>query len=151
MANININDAKAWTEPTKVGDNFDTLDADLEAQVSQIILGQLGQRFSIVGWLAPESTPKLVKTIIAMYYVSYLYDKTYSTDDNASAYAVILRNQADLNLAGLISGNIDLPEVPESTGFDTPSFYPNDASSMQDPTYEDPSLGPASFSMGRTF
>jgi hypothetical protein len=111
----------------------------------------LSQRFSTVGWFDNTNTPKLVKTIIAMYYVSYVYDKTYSTDDELSQYAILLRQQAEFNLQGLISGNIDLPEVPDDIDFNGPSFYPNDASSALQPTLEDSSLGPAKFSMGTTW
>lgn len=150
---ITHDEAIAWTEPTKVGANFETIDNDLEAQISSIILARLGARFDTDDWVNVPTTPKLVRTIIAMYYVSYVYDKTYSTDDELSQYAILLRQQADFNIEGLIAGNIDLPEVPEdeTPPFGSPSFYPTDASSLQEPTAEDKSLGPAAFSMGTVF
>jgi hypothetical protein len=149
---ITLADAKAWTELTKVGANFTSIDADLESQVSSQIIARLSQRFSTVSWIDNTLTPLLVKTIIAMYYVSYVYDKTYSTDvPDLAAYAILLRQQAEFNLTGLLAGNIDLPEVPGDTDFNGPSFYPNDASSALEPTCEDSSLGPAKFSMGTTW
>lgn len=151
MPHIALSDALAWTEPTKVGDNFDALDDALETQVSTIIFARLAKRFSTVGWTTPELTPKLVKTIVAMYYVSFVYDKTYSTDDDLSAYAVLLRSMADLNIAALLEGSVDLPEQPDGGSISGPVFYPNDFSSAQEATAEDSSLGPAAFSMGRVF
>jgi hypothetical protein len=151
MAHIDVDDAKAWTEDTKVGVEFDELDDELEAQVSEIVISRLSSRFTTSAWVGESTTPSLIKTLIAMYYVSFVYDKVYSTDDDLSAYAVLLRQQADLNIAALLAGNIDLPEEPTNTGFGSPEFYPNDLSSSQDPTYEDSSLGPAAFSMGTVF
>lgn len=153
MANISLDDAKAWTEDTKLGVEFNSLDADLEKQVSNIVISRLSARFTTSGWIAAGLTPKLVKTIIAMYYVSFVYDKTYSTDDEASAYAEILRRQADLNIEALLAGTISLPDDENNTDtlFSTPAFYPTDLSSAQSPTFEDSSLGPAAFSMGTVF
>jgi hypothetical protein len=153
MAHITLEEAKAWTEETKVGANFTEINEDLEEQVAEIVLSMLSRRFptEVIIWTDETTTPDLVRTIIAMYYVSFLYDKTYSTDDDLSAYAVLLRGLADANIEALLGGMIDLDEVPTNTGFGNPVFYPNDISSASTPTVEDPSLGPAAFSMGRVF
>lgn len=153
MSHIDVTDVKAWTEDTKVGVEFGELDDDLEAQVSQIVISRLSARFTTSAWTGENSTPKLIKTLIAMYYTSFTYDRVYSTDDELSAYAELLRRQADLNIDALLAGTINLPddENNDDTTFTNPSFYPTDLSSSQDPTYEDSSLGPAAFSMGTVF
>lgn len=153
MALITLTDAKAWTESTKVGDEFNSLDADLERQVRALVLARLAARFDITAWVDSTSTPRLVRTIVAMYYVSFLYDRVYSTDDELNAYAELLRRLADQNIDALVAGLIDLDDDPnnDDVTFGNPAFYPNDASSALSPTFEDSSLGPASFSMGTVF
>src|SRR5688500_1621113 len=110
MSHIDVTDAKAWTEDTKVGVEFDELDDDLEAQVSRLVISRLSSRLTTSAWTGENSTPKLVKTLIAMYYASFVYDKVYSTDDELSAYAELLRRQADLNIEALLAGTITLPD-----------------------------------------
>lgn len=147
MAHISIEDALAWTEPSKQGPSFTEIDEDLDRQVADIVISRLSARFDTIAWVGEDVTPELVKTLIAMYYVSFVYDKMYSTDDSRSSYGELLRATADRNIQGLIDGNIDLPgEGDETYGF--PVGYPNDISSAMRPTPEDPSLGPAKFSMG---
>jgi hypothetical protein len=62
----------------------------------------------------------------------------------------MLKENAGMLIQGLIDGTIEIPGVPP-TSSPNPSFYPNDASSALEPTLEDPSLGPARFSMGKVF
>ncbi len=153
MAHITVTDAKAWTEDTKLGVEFNTLDVELEKQVSQIVISRLSARFTTSAWVVSATTPALVKTLIAMYYTSFIYDRVYSTDDELSEYAALLRRQADLNIEALLAGNIDLEDddANADTTYSNPAFYPTDASSALAPTTDDPSLGPAVFSMGTVF
>lgn len=152
MAYVTLAAAKSWTETTKVGDSFSTLNSDLEKQVSALVLGRLRDKYNATSWTDDQNTPKLILTIMAMYYVSFMYDKTYSTDDDLSAYAVLLRSIADNNIAGLLDGTIDLDDDDsiKDPGSDL-AFYPNDSSSALEPTSFDSSLGDAKFSMGSDF
>lgn len=152
MAHISLTEAKAWTESTKVGNNFDALDTSLEDQISAQIIERLASRFTTTAtWLTTTTTPKLVRTIISMYYVAWIYDRQYSTDEDTSAYAALLRTMADANIEGLLSGVINLPEIPSADVFGEPVFFPNDLSSSLEATVDFPNDGPPSFTMGRVF
>jgi hypothetical protein len=151
MARIEVEEAQAWVEGTKLG--IIDFDANLLDQVETQVLGRIGTQFNTSTWVSPETTPKMVRTIIAMFYVAWFYDRQYSEEQEAgNDYAALLRAQAEGLLAGVLDNSIDLPEVPGDGGTsDGPSFYPTDASSALEPTYDDPSLGPAAFSMGTKF
>jgi hypothetical protein len=148
MANISVADAQAWAELTKL--TLSALDADLEAQVSTQVLSRIAQAYDVSGWTTTSNTPKLVKNIIAMTYVSWLYSRQYSEDETGSnEYAIRLLAYAETLILGIISGANDLDETPEQVGPTTvPLFYPTDASSALEPSTDDPSLGPAKFTMG---
>lgn len=148
MSHISLANATAWTETTKVGANFTSLDATLESQISTQIIQKLAARFDTTLWIDATVTPALVQSIIAMYYVAWVYDRQYSTDENISAYAALLRSQADINIEGLLSGAIDLPEDPAGDAFGYPSFFPTDASSANEPSAAFPNDGPPVFTMG---
>jgi hypothetical protein len=151
MANISTADAQAWAELTKL--TVSTLDADLETQIATQVLSRIAQAYDVSGWTNSTNTPKLVKNIIAMMYVSWLYSKTYSEDETGSnEYAIRLLAYAETLILGIISGANDLDETPEQVGpTTTPSYYPTDASSALEPTSDDPSLGPAKFTMGNVW
>lgn len=150
MANIELADAQAWIEPTKL--TLSALDVQLEAQVTTQIYSRLLGTFETTSWNTPATTPAIVRSIIAMYYVAWVYDRAYSDDAEANAYAQLLRQYADANIAGLIAGTIELVELPDANvGVSSPSFFPNDASSARQPTPENPSDGPPSFTMGTIF
>jgi hypothetical protein len=149
MALIELTDAQAWVEDTKLG--IDAFDESLLAQVEAQLLGRLSAGFDLSTWVGPGTTPDLVKSAIAMTYASWLYNKHYSEDqENLNDYAVWLLGQANAIMTGLIDGSITVPGV-EAPTVGAPSFYPNDSSSALAPTWEDPSLGGASFSMGQRF
>lgn len=147
---ISIDDAQAWIEPTKL--TLSTLDTNLEAQVSALVLSRLLGTFDTASWVNDSTTPGIVRTIIAMHYVAWLYDKYYSDDAEDNAYAALLRRYADANIAGLVAGNIELIELPDANeGVSSPVFFPNDLSSAQEPTDTNPSDGGPAFTMGRVF
>jgi hypothetical protein len=149
MARINAADAQAWAEATKLP--FASLDPGLIAQIEAQLIGKFSTAFDTSTWVDTTNTPELVKSVIAMTYVSWYYNRTYSEDqENLNDYAVWLLGQANALMMGIIDGSIILPGVVvPSVG--TPAFYPNDASSALCPTFEDPSLGDSSFSMGQRF
>lgn len=148
MAHTTIQKVNAWSESTKL--NQTALDPNLESQVSDMVLGQLGEQFDVSGWSDENSTPSIVQDAISMMYTGYYYLRTYSEDEPSSNYGTFLLQQANTLITGMLSGAITVPGTdPETIG--TPAFYPNDASSSQCPTSDDPSLGPSHFSMGQVF
>lgn len=151
MANIALEEANAWLEPTKL--TLPDLDPALEQQVAAQILSRLDTIFDISTWVDENTTPTLVRTIIAMEYVAWTYDKTYSDDAEANAYAALLRQHAEMNLEGILSGAVQLEEVDPNPALSlgTASFFPNDASSANPPTSDFPSDGGPSFLMGSVF
>jgi hypothetical protein len=150
MAHITVADAQAWAQPTKL-DLDNVLDGDLEGQVSTQILARVATAYDTSSWLTTATTPALVKSIIAMYYIAWLYERLYSDDNtDENAYAVKLMQWAEDLLTNIISGVTPIGVVPANDQ-SSPAFYPTDVSSASEPTEDDPSLGPASFSMGQVF
>jgi hypothetical protein len=150
MAHITKEQAQAWAEGTKL--TITALDQELESQLADEVVTQLfSAGIDTSTWLTAATTPSLVRTIIAKLYVAWVYDRAYSEDiEEGSNYAVRLKENAAALIAGLVAGDLVLPEQPTEVAGE-PIFYPNDASSSQAATSEDPSLGPAAFSMGMRF
>jgi hypothetical protein len=149
MAHIMPEEARAWAEGSKL--SVTALDIDLESQISEEVLRRLDSGFDVTGWTSETTTPNLVRVIIAKMYIAWLYDRQYSEDIEAgSNYADRLKANAELLMAGLLDGTIELPGVDAGTS-GTAVFYPTDASSALEPTSDDLSLGPAAFSMGMRF
>lgn len=145
MSHISVEDAQAWSEPTKL-DLGSSLDWELEEQIASQVLGKVAQAFDTSSWLDRPTTPTVVRSIIAMYYTAWYYDRTFSSDNEANVYAEKLRAAADAYLQNILEGLTPIDGVVTSTG--SPVFYPTDASSAMEPTVDDPSLGPPKFSMG---
>ena len=149
MARITPNEAQAWGEQTKL--NLSTLDTYLLASIEEEVLTRIQPVYDTVGWVDPSTTPRLVRVIIAKMYVSWFYDRQYSENQSeGNDYAAMLRQNAEMLIVGITDGTIEIPGEP-SSAIQQPSFYPNDASSALSPTFDDPSLGPAKFSMGGIF
>ena len=147
-AHISVGEAQAWAEGTKL--TISSLDTALEEHLAEEVLRRLDSPFDVSTWVDSTTTPKLVRTIISKLYVAWLYDRQYSEDiETGSNYADRLKENAEVLLQGLIAGTIELPGVADVAG--SPTYYPTDASSAQVPTLDDPSLGPAAFSMGMRF
>jgi hypothetical protein len=147
VSRILVTDAQGWVEGTKL--TITSLDTNLLHQIEDEILGRLSS-FDSSGWTDNTNTPSLVKVIIAKLYVAWLYDRQYSEDiEGGNNYADRLKQNAELLMQGLLDGTIELPGTADTSS--APIFYPTDASSAQDPTFDDPSLGPAAFSMGMRF
>lgn len=123
------------------------LDAALEDAVSTVVLARLAQSFTVATWVSPNTTPKLVRKIIAMKYACRAYARQYSEDPGENDYALRLCADADLLLDAIANGTLVLVEVP-GTDVGGIVFYPTDSSSALEATHDDPSLGPAAFTMG---
>jgi hypothetical protein len=152
MARITIDEAQAWSEDSKV--EIAELDAELLNQVETQVLASLANSaYDTSTWVSAATTPSLVRSIIAMMYTAWWYDKHYAEDSGeANAYSTLLRLTAQANVTGILDGTFVLiGETPTGTGADQPSFYPNDTSSAADPSWGDTSAGDAHFSMGSRF
>lgn len=149
MTVITVEDVRGWVETTKL--NIETLDLNFLPQLETELFARLGTVYSTTGWVDPASTPLLVRVIVAKYYAAWTYDRYYSENQSQSnEYADKIRMNADMLMGGLIDGTIELPGVTP-VSVPNPAFYPNDASSAMEPTVDDPSLGPARFSLGKLF
>jgi hypothetical protein len=154
MAHITAQEAQQWLESTKL--SVTSLDSELETSASTSVLAQLAAQIDVSSWADQSSTPEMVMQIISMYYVSMYIDRTYSGSSvSLSQYAQLLRQRADLLIAGILTGSYILTDDPGAqVDADAPVFYPTDASSAmcpEDTDYTDFSVGPAKFSMGTVF
>ena len=144
-------EANAWADHVKL--SVTSVDSELEAAQAVEVLSRIGTVYAVSGWTDPLTTPSLVRKIIAMKYVGWLFQRTYSEDAPISDYGLLLIAQAENLIDGIIAGTLALPGSTTVDGQITgsPAFYPNDASSALTPTSEDRSLGPNSFSMGQVW
>jgi hypothetical protein len=155
MAHISTDEAKAWIEQTKLEGltvPF-SVDTALENQVSVQVLAQLQGVYDTSTWINDSTTPELVRSIISMFYCSWYYDRAYGDDDaGAASYSRRLRENAEALLAAIVSGTLDLPlDTTTPLGVGQPGFFPNDASSANCPTSDNPSDGGPAFLMGVLF
>lgn len=150
MARVTQREIQSWLELTKL--NLAALNTDLLVQLEEEILVQLSTVYDTSTWTDEATTPRIVRVIIAKTYASIHIDKVYSENqDEGNDYAARLMANANMLLAGLVSGLFEIPEVPTPENPGTASFYPTDASSALEPTTDNPSLGPARFSLGKVF
>lgn len=145
MARVTVEEVRAWGERTKL--NIDVLDGYMLDQIETEILQRLQIQIDTSTWIDPATTPPLIHTIISRKYFAAVYFKAYSEDDGTTenTYANKLDASAEMLMAGILDGSIIVEGV--TTDVTTISFYPTDASSAMKPTFDDPSLGPAFFSM----
>lgn len=150
MARVALSEVQAWLEPAKL--TLSTLDTELLSQLEEEVLVQLAPQYNVGSWTTPESTPKIVRVIIAKTYASFTIDRAYSENqDGGNDYAARLMANANMLLTGLTGGSIDIPDVPATNSSSSPSFFPTDASSAQLPTSDNPEFGGPYFSLGRVF
>lgn len=150
MPRITLPAAQAWAERTKL--RIDALDIALLTQIEAEVLARIGAAYDISTWTDEVTTPELVQVAIAKKYISWVVRRAYSESipDEDATYALLLDTNSEVIIIGLIDGSIDVPGLPPATT-SSPVFYPSDNSSAMTPTRDDPSLGPAKFSMGMVF
>lgn len=152
MARITQEQVNAWTEKTKFRVTITGTDEDLLTQLEEEVLVRIAVAYETAGWTNSTNTPLIVQVAIAKLFVAWAYRKAYSEslEDEDAVYAAKLELNAETIISAIANGDIEIPgETP--VGGSTPSFYPTDASSAMEPTHDDPSLGPARFSMGAVF
>jgi len=149
MARISVAEAQAWGESSKL--KITSLDASLLAHVEAMVLAEIGRAYDPLLiqalWVNDATTPQIVRTLIAMRYVSLYYDRQYSEDEGRNPWGRRLENMAKSLSEAIQTGAVDIPEITGVTGIArSPRFYPNDASSAEaGATEEDPSAGPPLF------
>lgn len=149
MALISLEDVRAWVESTKISPA--ALDLDHLDQIEGEILARINSVYDVSLWTTRATTPKLIQVIIAKTYAGWLYDKYYSENQGQpNQYARLVKQNAETLIKGITDGTIELPGEP-ALNSQGASFYPTDASSAMEPTFDDMSLGPAKFSLGRIF
>lgn len=149
MTVITVQEVRGWVETTKLP--ITALDLNFLPQLEAEVFARLGPVYDTTTWLGPDTTPMIVRVIVTKLYAAWIYDRAYSENQGVlNDYATMLRSNAEMLLTGLIDGTIEIPGTTPISNPD-PSFYPTDASSALDPTVDDPSLGPARFSMGKVF
>jgi len=161
MAHITVANVSAWVDGNKITVPV-ALDANLEQSVSDQVISAAANSWTTTSWVDQNTTPKLVKDAIAMLYTGWYIQRVYSEDADANAYAMLLITQGNALMASIAAGTTQLTDADPTTslGADTPSFYPNDASSAAGPDATNPanpvpvntsdtSLGGPVFSMGQ--
>lgn len=119
-------EVQQWLETTKL--DVPSVDTELELTARTMVFGKVGQSYDTTTWVDPASTPRLIRSAVAMLVAAWTYARAYSEDDSStSGYAKWLESKA-LDLADSItSGTSDLSEVagdPVSSG--QPAFFPTD-------------------------
>lgn len=149
MARVTLPEVQGWLDPAKL--TLGSLDTELDANLEEEIIDRLSVAYDTSVWTNSSNTPKLVKTIISKTYASWIIDRFYSEDqEEGNDYAARLNANAEMLITSLINGTITIPGTDPAFSRG-PSYYPNDASSAQTPTSDDPSLGGPYFSLGRSF
>jgi hypothetical protein len=152
---ITTGDAQAWAESSKLTVGITDVDEDLENQVAANVLAQLAVRYDISLWVDADTTPRLVKNVMAMMYVAWLVERTMITDETNSAVARQLMFYAGTTIKSILDGDSVLVEVDPTGLFaathNEPVFFPTDASTAACPTIYDTADGPEAFQMGKVF
>jgi hypothetical protein len=156
---ITVEEAQAFLESTKC--RLPSLEPVLEADQANYVLGRLFSTFQtlVPTWTDQTNTPELVRSVIAMRYAGWFYDRQYSeviSEDRAKSYGALLREQAETLLNGIISGSIELSEVPSGSADESSVFYPTDVSSttqarLDNTDGDNMSLGPPMFGVSKVF
>lgn len=154
MARITQEEANAWAEKTKLEPTiiFNAKNRALLAQLEAEILARITPAYDPTLWVDAATTPEIVRVAIAKAFVAWAYRRAYSEDmsEQDAMYAALLQTNSEVIIQGIIDGVIEIPGEP-TTNAGSPVFYPTDASSAACPTDDDPSLGPAKFSMSQVF
>src|SRR5687768_9033200 len=121
---ISLEEANGWNERTKL--DLAELDADMLDQIeTQVLAALVNSGYDVSTWVDDLTTPKLVRSVIAMLYIAWYYDKVYAEDaGEGNPYAVLLRQAAAAQIAGILDGTFVLEDdvlVGVSAG--SPSFY----------------------------
>lgn len=107
MSIITVEEANAWADKSKL--ILDALDSELEGSIAGQVLSRVSQAYDTSSWLSAQTTPSLVKKIIAMLYVAWYYERAYSEDGGENTYSARLFEQAEALLEGIVTGALIIP------------------------------------------
>lgn len=150
MARVTMQEVQAWLDPIKL--TIASVEVELVAHLEEEILSRLASVYDTSVWTTDANTPKLVRTIISKTYASFLIDRYYSEDqEEGNDYAARLMANATMLITGIIDGSIVIPGTPDPGTPRSPSYFPTDASSALEPTFDHPEYGGPYFSMSKSF
>jgi hypothetical protein len=123
---VTIEEVQQWLEPTKL--TVPSVDVELEATAALLVLNTLSTEYTTTTWVDDTTTPPIVRKIISMLVAAWLYNRAYSEETpDGNNYALWLESKAYALLQGLVSGTIDIPEVPgEAAAIGPATYYPTD-------------------------
>ncbi len=128
---VTLPEVQQWLEPTK--STLATVDTELEDTAFQIVSSNLAQSYSVATWIDANSTPKLVRKVIALLIAAWEYGRLFSQNDGFGEYPDRLEAMAFAILQNIVDGTADLTDVPgdpvEASG---PLFYPTNNSSASE-------------------
>lgn len=102
MPLITLEDAKPWSTGRL---ELDSLDDVLANQVGSQVIARVSPVFETSGWLTPNTTPTLIKSIICMIYVGREYQKHHVTEvSELDYYGTKLIEDANLLIDSLLAG-----------------------------------------------
>lgn len=148
MSYITKEGVNAWADGSKL--SLTVLDGELETSVASQVLARVSQAYDVSSWTDSSNTPQLIKSVMAMMYMGYYYQRVYSEDTQLNNYGIYLIERAEKMLDNIVTGVVDIGVIPIG-GADTmtASSFPNDLSSANEPTMDNPSFGGPKFTMGQ--
>ena len=136
MPFLSDSDIVTWVDSVKIPGTI-TVETGLESVAVETVFGRLAGTFDVRLWQDSATTPRLIVKVLAMTYVAYLYQRTYSMDEDLSNYAAFLLAQSEALIQGILDYSIVLDDasgepIGNAAEGRAPIFYPNDASSVKD-------------------
>lgn len=128
MAVISVEEANAWADKSKL--ILDALDTELVVSVTDQVFARISPVYDTTSWSTPLNTPSIVRKIIAMLYVAWVYERTYSEDGGQNTYSMRLFEQAYGILDGVADGTLAIEDVNlpglTTVQIDAPGYYPSE-------------------------
>jgi len=136
-------------------DRFTVMDDDLNEQFEDRVLGQLEGRYDTSTWVDVDTTPDLVRQVIALLNAANILYKAYSDQEDGVPYADRLSNMAESMLLQIVDGTLNLTvgtvvitddEYASASDAAGPAFYPTDTERL-----EENGVNRIKFEMGTVF
>jgi hypothetical protein len=127
VAYVTLQEVQQWLERTKL--DLTEFDIELEASAKSFVFAKVSRFYDTSTWLAANTTPELIRKILAILVAAWTYMRQYSEDEDAlNEYAEKLEKMAYDLIDGIIGGTLELSGAAAVLGGSTPAtFYPTDA------------------------
>lgn len=145
---IGLSDVTGWLDTASEKITITAIDEALSSSLEETLKASLASQYDTSTWTSSGTTPSLIKKILGMQYIGWLYQKIYSGDNDGSDYGDMLLAEAGKLITSLAAGSITLESITP-LGTSAPAFFPTDASSAQVPTDDFPSFGGPTFTLGQ--